>query len=110
MRVEGGPGLTHVRHRPTVPGAEAAAERGRTDAYVKLRIAKPELGREPLYDLAALGERLAPEDMPSRRTYTVRSIDRARLWLSAYWAAGRAEDTFQAEKREPVGQIFAPES
>lgn len=33
-------------------------------------------------------------------------IPRARLSLSAYWAHGRAEDTFQAEKREPVGQIF----
>lgn len=35
-------------------------------------------------------------------------IDRSRLSLSAYWAAGRVEDTFQAEKREPVGQIFDP--
>jgi NADPH-dependent ferric siderophore reductase len=33
-------------------------------------------------------------------------IPRARLSLSAYWAFGRAEDAFQAEKREPVGQIF----
>jgi NADPH-dependent ferric siderophore reductase len=33
-------------------------------------------------------------------------IPRARLSLSAYWAHGRAEDAFQAEKREPVGQIF----
>ena len=27
------------------------------------------------------------------------------LSLSGYWAYGRAEDTFQAEKREPIGQI-----
>jgi NADPH-dependent ferric siderophore reductase len=27
--------------------------------------------------------------------------------LSAYWALGRAEDTFQAEKRLPVGDLFA---
>ncbi|MFB2583494.1 siderophore-interacting protein [Herbiconiux liukaitaii] len=33
-------------------------------------------------------------------------IPRARLSLSAYWAHGRIEDAFQAEKREPVGQIF----
>jgi hypothetical protein len=26
--------------------------------------------------------------------------------LSAYWAYGRAEDEFQAEKKTPVGQIF----
>ena len=33
-------------------------------------------------------------------------IPRASPSLSAYWAYGRAEDAFQAEKREPVGQIF----
>jgi NADPH-dependent ferric siderophore reductase len=33
-------------------------------------------------------------------------IDRRALSLSAYWALGRAEDGFQAEKREAVGQIF----
>ncbi|CAQ01983.1 siderophore-interacting protein [Clavibacter sepedonicus] len=33
-------------------------------------------------------------------------IDRRALSLSAYWALGRAEDRFQAEKREPVGVIF----
>ncbi|MFB2556167.1 siderophore-interacting protein [Herbiconiux liangxiaofengii] len=33
-------------------------------------------------------------------------IPRGRLSLSAYWAFGRAEDAFQAEKREPIGQIF----
>ncbi|MGJ9402758.1 siderophore-interacting protein [Arthrobacter sp. KK5.5] len=35
-----------------------------------------------------------------------RGVDRKQLSLSAYWAYGRAEDTFQAEKREPIGQIF----
>ncbi|WP_156250738.1 siderophore-interacting protein [Pseudactinotalea terrae] len=34
-----------------------------------------------------------------------RGIDRGRLSVSAYWAQGRVEDQFQAEKREPVGQI-----
>ena len=34
-------------------------------------------------------------------------LDRAGLSLSAYWALGRVEDRFQAEKREPVGAIFA---
>jgi len=34
-------------------------------------------------------------------------IDRRAISLSAYWALGRAEDRFQAEKREPVGAIFA---
>ncbi|MCJ1695815.1 MULTISPECIES: siderophore-interacting protein [Rathayibacter] len=34
-------------------------------------------------------------------------LERRALSLSAYWALGRAEDRFQAEKREPVGEIFA---
>lgn len=34
-----------------------------------------------------------------------REIPRERLSISAYWASGRAEDQFQAEKREPVGQL-----
>jgi NADPH-dependent ferric siderophore reductase len=32
-------------------------------------------------------------------------VPRDRLSISAYWARGRAEDQFQAEKREPIGQI-----
>ena len=39
---------------------------------------------------AALKTRLTPDD---------------ELSLSGYWAYGRTEDTFQAEKRQPVGQI-----
>ncbi|KQQ05732.1 MULTISPECIES: siderophore-interacting protein [unclassified Rathayibacter] len=34
-------------------------------------------------------------------------VPRSALSLSAYWALGRAEDRFQAEKREPVGAIFS---
>jgi NADPH-dependent ferric siderophore reductase len=34
-------------------------------------------------------------------------LDRRDLSLSAYWALGRAEDAFQAEKREPIGKVFA---
>jgi len=34
-----------------------------------------------------------------------RSIPREDLSLSGYWAFGRSEDRFQAEKREPIGQI-----
>ena len=33
-------------------------------------------------------------------------LDRRQLSLSAYWAFGREEETFQAEKREPIGKIF----
>ena len=38
--------------------------------------------------------------------YNERGVDRRDMSLSAYWAFGRAEDDFQAEKRSPVGQIF----
>lgn len=50
------------------------------------------------------GERSA---MKSLRPYFTdeRGIDRSQLSLSPYWAYGRREDTFQAEKREPIGQI-----
>lgn len=34
-----------------------------------------------------------------------RGLERDRLSISAYWAQGRVEDQFQAEKREPIGQI-----
>ncbi|GAA1612643.1 siderophore-interacting protein [Leucobacter chromiireducens subsp. chromiireducens] len=34
-----------------------------------------------------------------------RGLDRAQLSLSPYWAYGRREDAFQAEKREPIGQV-----
>lgn len=56
--------------------ANADAERiTKTDTYVKILFARPELGLEQPYDLEALRETLAPEDMPVRRTYTIRSID-----------------------------------
>lgn len=34
-----------------------------------------------------------------------KGLDRKAMSLSAYWAHGRIEDQFQAEKRTPVGQI-----
>ncbi len=33
-------------------------------------------------------------------------LDRGHVSLSGYWARGRTEDRFQAEKREPIGQIL----
>lgn len=51
------------------------------------------------------GER---EVMKRLRAYVAdeRGVSRKRMSLSAYWAYGRAEETFQAEKREAVGHIF----
>jgi NADPH-dependent ferric siderophore reductase len=34
-----------------------------------------------------------------------RGLERAQVSLSGYWAAGRVEDDFQAEKKLPIGQI-----
>ncbi|ALE83872.1 siderophore-interacting protein [Pseudonocardia sp. HH130629-09] len=52
----------------------------------------------------AHGERGA---MKALRPYLTDELgaDRSRMSLSAYWAHGRGEDVFQAEKREPVGRI-----
>ena len=36
------------------------------------------------------------------------AIPRVQVSLSGYWAYGRTEDAFQAEKREPIGQVFPP--
>ncbi|MGN6239746.1 MAG: siderophore-interacting protein [Cellulosimicrobium cellulans] len=53
-----------------------------SDKYVKIIFAKPELGLEPPFDLAALRETLAPEDLPVTRTYTVRWVDEAAQRLA----------------------------
>ena len=56
-------------------------------------------------DVFAHGEREAMKEL-RRILHTEWGLDRRTLSLSAYWAVGRAEDRFQAEKREPLGQIF----
>lgn len=53
-------------------GAERLAS---TDRYVKLLMARPGTGLEPPFDLDELRTRFAPEKLPTRRTYTVRSVD-----------------------------------
>jgi NADPH-dependent ferric siderophore reductase len=53
-----------------------------TDKYVKIYFAKPGLGLTPPYDVPALREILAPEDLPVTRTYTVRKVDAAARTLS----------------------------
>jgi len=37
--------------------------------------------------------------------FVQRGLDRKQVSLSGYWAKGRVEDVFQAEKKLPVGQI-----
>lgn len=56
-------------------------------------------------DLAvfAHGEREAMKQL--RRVFKELEVPRERLSISGYWAYGRAEDVFQAEKHTPVGKI-----
>lgn len=37
--------------------------------------------------------------------FETQRLERSQVSLSGYWAQGRAEEVFQAEKREPIGQI-----
>lgn len=70
--------------RVTLGGAgfEQFEDNAFTDKYVKLTFVRADLGLEPPYDLPALRERLAPEDRPVTRTYTVREVDREQRWIS----------------------------
>lgn len=61
--------------------------------------------REGRVQVFAHGEREMVKDL-RRYLSDVRAVDRKSMSLSAYWAYGRAEEAFQAEKTEPIGQIF----
>jgi NADPH-dependent ferric siderophore reductase len=52
----------------------------------------------------AHGERSAMKGL--RDVFSARGVHKSELSLSGYWALGRTEDRFQAEKREPVGVIL----
>lgn len=60
--------------------------------------------REGRVQVFAHGERGAMKQLRPFMT-DERGLDRTQLSLSAYWAYGRREDAFQAEKREAVGQV-----
>lgn len=57
------------------PGFSDYQDKDATDRYVKILFAKPELDLLPPYDMDALREKLPGEDLPVRRTYTVRHVD-----------------------------------
>ncbi|MFC7401720.1 siderophore-interacting protein [Citricoccus sp. GCM10030269] len=57
------------------PGFSLYQDKDATDKYIKLMFADPALGLTMPYDMEKLRERLTPEQMPVRRTYTVRSVD-----------------------------------
>lgn len=56
-------------------------------------------------DVFAHGERESMK-LLRRALLEQRGLTREQVSLSGYWARGRTEDRFQAEKREPIGQIF----
>lgn len=59
------------------------------------------IGRPQVF---AHGERSAMKEL--RDLFKSRGVLRSELSLSGYWAEGRTEDRFQAEKREPIGVIL----
>ncbi len=61
--------------------------------------------RDGQVDVFAHGERESMKQL-RRLLFDERGLERAQVSLSGYWARGRTEDRFQAEKREPIGQIF----
>ncbi|MCW1250224.1 siderophore-interacting protein [Acaricomes phytoseiuli] len=67
-------------------------------------IAKQDLSR-PGIQAFVHGER---ESVKAIRAvlFKEKSLTRGQVSISGYWARGRTEDRFQAEKREPIGQIF----
>ncbi|MCS3428385.1 siderophore-interacting protein [Leucobacter aridicollis] len=80
-RVQLSPHLVRVvAHGPGMAQVDAGAF---TDAYSKMLFRQPGSDIEPPYDLDALREELAPEDMPATRTYTVRRVDHetGELWI-----------------------------
>ncbi|MGO1411010.1 siderophore-interacting protein [Microbacterium sp.] len=72
----GGPGVDAF-----ITGLDEKKARS-TEKYVKLLFARPELGLEHPYDMEVLRETLSPQDMPSRRTYTIRSIDESERTMA----------------------------
>lgn len=61
--------------------------------------------RDGRVDVFAHGERESMKAL-RRSLFDERGLERSQVSLSGYWARGRTEDRFQAEKREPIGQIF----
>lgn len=61
--------------------------------------------REGRVHVFAHGER---ESMKQLRDvfFVKHGLERSQVSLSGYWALGRTEDRFQAEKKEPVGKIL----
>ncbi len=61
--------------------------------------------RDGHVDVFVHGERESVKAL-RRVLFDERGLTRAQVSISGYWARGRTEDRFQAEKAEPIGQIF----
>lgn len=62
-----------------------------------------DVGAEDAVQVFAHGERESIKAV--RRVLKERNVPKAAISISGYWARGRTEDAFQAEKREPIGKI-----
>ncbi len=84
-------------------GPDARRLRG---ALAELLRQDPRVGGEwpsGVVDVFAHGERESIKTL--RGLFREHGVPRERLSISAYWAQGRTEDAFQAEKKTPVGSI-----
>jgi len=94
-----------LRGHDRVVGTLADAVDASFDTSFDAAVAAGELPADATVQVFAHGER---ESMKAIRAVLARrGIPRERISLSGYWAYGRTEDRFQAEKREPIGQIEA---
>lgn len=95
LQVPAGWTLRWVHRAETAPGASGLVEAARAAQWP-----------EPVdgVQVFAHGER---EAMKALRPvlFEERSLDRSQVSLSGYWARGRDEDAFQAEKRTPIGRV-----
>lgn len=89
------------------PGFASYRDNEFTDKYVKLLFADPALGLVPPYDMEALREQLPPEQMPCRRTYTVRWVDPERECLAIDFVTHGGEGIAGpwAERAQPGDQM-----
>ncbi len=108
-----GTALIHLEHEedciplPHVPGIEVRwiiGQRSELVRAVRELDIDPALIAEGAVHVFAHLERGAVKELRHHFVTTL-GIRREHISISAYWALGRAEDQFQAEKREAIGQI-----
>lgn len=98
--------LDHDSDRQQLPASEGLEVRWLIGAREQLlqAVQAAQLPGPDQLQVFAHGERGVIKQI-RRELVRERGIPRDRISISAYWALGRVEDQFQAEKREPIGQI-----